>query len=174
MAYVSYHNIGLTAPSYATWCAIGPYPKPWHLHSSNVFFIIVTSLDITIFTCVFLDFAKAFDSVAHEHLLIKLQGIGINGELLQWIHSFLTHRLQRVVVSGTYSDWLSVRSGVPQGSVLGPLLFLLYIDDLHSIVRHSKLKLYADDVTLYREIKSEADCQLLQEDLDHICSWANK
>ena len=75
-------------------------------------------------------------------------------------------------MSGTYSDWLSVRSGVPQGSVLGPLLFLLYIDDLHSIVRHSKLKLYADDVTLYREIKSEADCQLLQE--DHICSWANK
>ena len=52
-------------------------------------------------------------------------------------------------MSGTYSDWLSVRSGVPQGSVLGPLLFLLYIDDLHSIVRHSKLKLYADDVTLY-------------------------
>ena len=112
--------------------------------------------------CVFLDFAKAFDSVAHEHLLIKLQGIGINGELLQWIRSFLTHRLQRVV-SGAYSDWLSVRSGAPQGSVLGPLLFLLYIDDLHSIVRHSKLKLYADDVTLYQKIKSEADCQLLQE-----------
>ena len=124
--------------------------------------------------CMFLDFAKAFDSVAHEHLLIKLQGIGINGELLQWIRSFLTHRLQRVVVNGTYSDWLNVRSGVPQGSVLGPLLFLLYIDDLHSIVRHSKLKLYADDVALYREIKSEADCQLLQEDLDHICDWANK
>ena len=86
----------------------------------------------------------------------------------------MTHRLQRVVVNGTYSDWLSVRSGVPQGSVLGPLLFLLYIDDLHNIVRHSKLKLYADDVPLYREIKSEADCQLLQEDLDQICSWANK
>lgn len=124
--------------------------------------------------CIFLDFAKAFDSVAHEHLLIKLQCIGINGELLQWIRSFLTHRLQGVVVNGTYSDWLSVRSGVPQGSVLGPLLFLLYIDDLHSIVKHSKLKLYADDVALYREIKSEADCQLLQDDLDPICGWANK
>ena len=123
--------------------------------------------------CIFLDFAKAFDSVAHEHLLIKLQCIGINGELLQWIRSFLTHRL-RVVVNGTYSDWLSVRSGVPQGSVLGPLLFLLYIDDLHSIVKHSKLKLYADDVALYREIKSEADCQLLQDDLDLICGWAKK
>ena len=57
----------------------------------------------------FLDFAKAFDSVAHEHLLIKMQGIGINGELLHWIRSFLTHRLQRVVVNGTYSDWFNVR-----------------------------------------------------------------
>ena len=69
--------------------------------------------------CIFLDFAKAFDSVAHEHLLIKLQYIGIDGELLQWIRSLLTHRLQRVVVNGTFSDWLSVRSEVPQGSVLG-------------------------------------------------------
>ena len=120
---------------------------------------------------IFLDFAKAFDSVAHEHLLIKLQCIGINGELLLWIRSFLTHRLQRVVVNGTYSDWLSVRSGVQQGSVLGPLLFLLYIDDLHSILKHSKLKLYADDVALYRKIKSEADCQLLQDDLDLATSF---
>ena len=76
--------------------------------------------------------------------------------------------------NGTHSDWLSVRSGVPQGSVLGPLLFLLYIDDLRSIVKHSKVKLYADDVTLYKEIKSEIDCILLQEDLDRICDWANK
>ena len=99
--------------------------------------------------CVFLDFAKAFDCVAHEHLLIKLQCLGIDGRLLEWIRSFLTHRLQRVVVNGTYSDWLSVRSGVPQGSVLDPLLFLLYIDDMHRAVKHSKLKLYADDVALY-------------------------
>ena len=124
--------------------------------------------------CVFLDFAKAFDSVAHEHLLVKLQCLGIDGKLLQWIRSFLTDRWQRVVINGTYSDWLSVRSGVPQGSVLGPLLFLIYIDDLHSVVKNSTVKLYADDVTIYKEIKSETDCILLQEDLDRICDWANK
>ena len=124
--------------------------------------------------CVLLDFAKAFDSVAHEHLLLKLQLLGIDGKLLQWIRSFLTHRWQRVVVNGAYSDWLSVKSGVPQGSVLGPLLFLLYIDDLHSVVKHSKLKLYADDIILYKEIKCESDCKLLQEDLDCICDWADK
>jgi len=86
-----------------------------------------------------------------------------------YICSFLTHRLQQVVVNGTYSDWLSVRSGVLQGSVLDPLLFLLYIDDMYRVVNHSKLKLYANDVALYREIKSETDCLLLQEDLDSIC-----
>jgi len=76
-----------------------------------------------------------------------------------------------VVINGTYSDWLNVRSGVHQGSVLAPLLFLLYIDDLHSVVKNSKVKLYPDDFTL---VKSESDCKLLQEDLDRICDWAKK
>ena len=113
---------------------------------------------------------------AKEIHSILLESVGrqeLERTKITYLRSFLTHRLQRVVVNGTYSDWLSVRSGVPQGSVLGPLLFLLYID-LHSIVKHSKLKLYADDVALYREIKSEADCQLLQDDLDLICGWAKK
>ena len=73
-------------------------------------------------------------------------------------------------MNGTYSNWIRVKSGVPQGSVLGPLLFLLYINDLNSVAKHSKLKLFADDVTLYREIKCLPDCQLLQEDLDSICN----
>ena len=77
-------------------------------------------------------------------------------------------------MNDAYSDWSSVKSGVPQGSVLCPFLFLLYIDDLHSVVKYSKLKLYTDDVTLYKEIKCESDCKLLQEDLDCICDWADK
>ena len=121
--------------------------------------------------CVFLDFAKAFDLVPHEHLLLKLQCLGITGQLLQWVRSFLTSRFQRVGINGSYSDWLPVRSGVPQGSVLGPLLFLLYIDDLHNVVSNSTLKLFADNVALYREVKCSADCSLLQQDLDNISSW---
>ena len=67
-------------------------------------------------------------------------------------------------MNGCYSDWLPVLSGMPQGSVLGPLLFLLYINDLHEVISHSELNVFADDVALYKEIKSSSDCNLLQED----------
>ena len=87
---------------------------------------------------------------------------------------FLSSRLQRVVVNGCYSSWLPVRSGVPQGSVLGPLLFLIYVNDLHEAVSHSTLKLFADDVALYKEVGAIDGCDLIQEDLNGVCSWANK
>ena len=122
--------------------------------------------------CLFLDYAKAFDSVPHERLLLKLESLGISGNLLEWMRSFLTKRFQRVVVNGSYSDWAPVTSGVPQGSVLGPLLFLLYIDELSSIPNVCKLKLFADDVLLYFCVKSVKDCQLLQNDLSAIVSWS--
>jgi len=122
--------------------------------------------------CLFLDYAKAFDSVPHEHLLLKLESFGISGNLLEWMRSFLTKRFQRVVVNGSYSDWVPVSSGVPQGSVLGPLLFLLYVDELTTIPKVCKLKLFADDVLLYVSVKSVKDCQLLQKDLSAIVEWS--
>ena len=114
------------------------------------------------------------DSVPHERLLIKLNAIGITGSVLKWLRGFLTNRLQRVVVNGCYSEWLPVYSGVPQGSVLVPLLFLLYVNDLHEAVRYSELNTFADDVALYKEIKSSADCDFLQEDLNNVNFWSNR
>ena len=122
---------------------------------------------------VFIDFAKAFDSVPHERLLIKLESIGIRGPLLQWFCAFLTSRRQRVVINGHFSNWCKVSSGVPQGSILGPLLFILYINDISSVVKNSDIKIFADDVTLYKTIRSTEDCEALQADLDSICDWCN-
>ena len=76
-----------------------------------------------------------------------------------------------MVINGQTSDWLNVRSGVPQGSVLGPLLFILYIDNLHHSVTNSTLKIFADDVTMYKVVTDASDCDLLQEDLSQISEW---
>ena len=122
--------------------------------------------------CLLLDFSKAFDSVPHECLL-KLSSLGINGKVLSWLRSFLTYRKQRVVINGAYSDWANVTSGVPQGTVLGPLLFLLYVNDLDSIVKNSKIKLFADDALLYAPANTQQECSALQDDLTAISNWTN-
>lgn len=120
--------------------------------------------------CIFLDFAKAFDSVSHDLLLLKLSKLNIDPNILGWIKCFLSNRSQYVSVNGHDSSTTPVTSGVPQGSVLGPLLFLVYINDLPSQIV-SSIKLFADDCVLYRVITSAQECAILQSDLDVVSSW---
>ena len=120
-----------------------------------------------------LDFSKAFDTVPHRRLSSKLHFYGIRGPLLSWIESFLSNRTQTVVLNGYCSSSTRVLSGVPQGTVLGPLLFLLYINDLPQQVS-SQIRLFADDCILYRQIRSARDCSLLQNDLNNLHLWQDK
>ena len=120
-----------------------------------------------------LNFEKAFDTPPHELLKSKLYGRGIGGKTLKWIDSFLCVRQQRVVVNGIKSDWDPVLSGVPQGIVLGPLLFSLYINDITTDT-DSEIRLFADDCVCYREIKGTEDTVKLLEDIDRLGCWARK
>ena len=122
---------------------------------------------------VYLDYKKAFDSVPYERLLVKLGSIGIGGNLLNWIGSFLTDRKQVVVVNGSKSAEEDVTSGILQGSVLGPLLFLIYINDLPEEVS-TNAKLFADDSKLSNIIASQNDAAELQEYLTSLSHWSSK
>ena len=119
---------------------------------------------------VIMDFSKAFDSIPHNCLLFKLNRYGIQNNTHRWISNFLKHRVQRVVVGGEHSTWTDVVSGVPQGTVLGPLLFLCYINDLPNNLQ-SSVRLFAGECVIYREIQNEFDSNVLQEDLDTLRKW---
>ena len=103
----------------------------------------------------------------HSRLAAKLEACGIGGEVLRWIKNWLCGRRQKVGIKGKYSDWIRVISGVPQGSVLGPLLFLIYINDIDDGII-SKISKFADDTKLCREIGCEADARILQDDLKRL------
>ena len=127
----------------------------------------------TPFDCVYLDYRKAFDSVPHARLLSKVNALGIKGKVYEWIEAFLSERRQRVRVEGSLSGWERVTSGIPQGSCLGPTLFLIFIDDLPGTV-DSPTSLFADDTKVYRQVDSEPDRLQLQADLDALDAWSKK
>jgi hypothetical protein len=118
---------------------------------------------------VFLDISKAFDRVWHRGLLYKLRRSGITGKLLDWLKDYLAERQQRVIINGDCSDWGNINAGVPQGSVLGPLLFLIFINDISYVVRHCKIRLFADDICLFMEIEDPvADALAINQDLESL------
>ena len=122
---------------------------------------------------IYTDFQKAFDSVQHNRLLFKLSKYGFADDLLRWIDHFLTGRRQRVLLNGSPSEWKHVISGVPQGTILGPILFLFFINDLPDAVK-CKTKLFADDAKLFSPITTLNDCVNLQHDLDSLSRWSKK
>ena len=124
---------------------------------------------------IFFDLKKAFDSVPHRCLVDKLTLAGLNPYILRWVASYLCNRRQYVVLNGKVSSTTDVVSGVPQGSVLGPLLFLIYINDSvqEPLSDGTLLSLYADDILLYRIINCLQDYEILQEDTDSVCSWVD-
>lgn len=120
---------------------------------------------------ILLDFSKAFDKVPHRRLLQKLEFYGVRGRVLSWIGHFLSERTQKVVLDGQFSEATPVNSGVPQGTVIGPLLFLVFINDLPSKVKSSSVRLFADDCILYKSIHNPEDGDSLQADLDSLQEW---
>lgn len=135
---------------------------------------LITSLETnTMVDVVYLDFSRAFDKVDHGVLLHKLHNVGISGQLGLWIHAFLTNRTQYVAVNGAMSSVSSVRSGVPQGSVLGPLLFLIHIHDIDTDITNSVVTSFADDTRISKNINNDEDVLQLQNDLTKIYEWAD-
>ena len=120
---------------------------------------------------IYLDFQKAFDSVPHQRLIQKLTSFGINSKILQWIKDFLWNRTQQVVLNGQKSSTTSVTSGVPQGSVLGPVLFTLFVNDIPSMVS-SPTFMFADDTKIFCCVKSGDDHGALQNDLNLLYEWS--
>ena len=124
---------------------------------------------------VFLEFAKAFDKVPKQRLLEKIQAHGIQGNVINWIHQWLSGRKQRVVINGSHSDWSDVKSGVPQGSILGPLAFIIFINDIDCCAEMIDVILkFADDTKAGHQISADRDRQSLQTCLDNLVEWADK
>ena len=121
------------------------------------------------YDCIYLDFAKAFDRVPHQRLLTKVNDLGLQGELSNWIKDFLTGRKQRVMVNNT-SEWSDVTSEIPQGSALGSILFMAFINDIVNGIQ-SNVKIFADDTKLYNSVNNY---NILQQDLLALSKWSDR
>ena len=141
---------------------------------AHVEYAILNLLENADTDVIYLDYAKAFDKVDHQILLKKLHCYGIRGKLLAWITSYLSNREQTVVINGKASRPAKVISGVPQGTVLGPIFFILYLNDINSCIKHSIASSFADDTRLKRTINKVEDTKLLQEDLNNAITWSHK
>ena len=122
---------------------------------------------------IYLDMSKAFDKASHRKLLRKLRDYGFSGKLLAWLESYLHDRMQRVTALGVNSQALPVTTGVPQGSILGPMLFLLYANSLPGAVKSSHVSAFADDTEIFKSIKSPTDAAILQDDLSSLATWSS-
>ena len=121
---------------------------------------------------IYLDFQKAVGTVPHKRLIHKLKGYGISGNLLLWIEDFLHERKQRVVLNSQSSSWTEVTRGIPQGSVLGLILFTIYINDLPDALGNM-IKLLADDTKVFATVNNEEDKNSLQGDIDKLMNWSD-
>ena len=122
---------------------------------------------------IYFDFQKAFDTVPHNLMLSKLPCYGINPQIINWITNFITGRRQKVIINGSESNWGTVTSGIPQGSILGPLIFALYINDLPDVLDDTTdILLFADDTKIFKEIHNEKDQENLQMSIDNMCKWS--
>jgi len=121
---------------------------------------------------IYLDFAKAFDKVPVARLIKKLESFGVEGEVLRWVKGWLTDKKQRVLVDGAKSSWKEVLSGVPQGSVLGPVLFVIFINDLEDAVTATQIvKMFADDTKVGQDVSEPGGCEELQSTLNKLWKW---
>ena len=123
----------------------------------------------------FSDYRKAFDTVPHRNLLSKLESLGTNSYVLRWLTHYLCKHFQYVCINGSNSNKLLVTSGVPQGSVLGPILFIIYINNItHPTLFDGSMTLFADDIMIYRPIRTPEDFTMLQSDIDSLTSWTEQ
>jgi len=122
---------------------------------------------------IYLDLQKAFDKVPHDKLIGKIRGLGMNEKIVEWIENWLEDRMQRVGINGVFSEWAKVESGVPQGSILGPLLFNIFIMDINKKLKNKIIK-FADDTKLWGKADTSEDIEGIREDLLQLSNWSKE